>query len=68
MKTIALGLAAAFVLSGCVFVKQDRRGPGAVKLAVDGKHDERCRPNEYWDGDRCKHKGKGHGARKHDRD
>lgn len=27
----------------------------------------RCSPNEYWDGHRCRHKGRGHGARKHDR-
>ena len=67
MKTIALSLAAAFVLSGCVFVQHDRRGPGVVKLGLDGKKD-RCRPNEYWDGNGCKHKGKGQGARKHDRD
>ena len=67
MKTIALSLAAAFLFSGCFFVQHDRRGPGAVKLALDGK-DERCRPNEYWDGHGCKHKGKGEGARKHDRD
>jgi hypothetical protein len=67
MKTIALSVAAAFVFSGCVLVKQDRRGPGVVKHELDGK-DKRCRPNQYWDGDSCKHKGKGHGARKHDED
>ncbi|HSM92237.1 MAG TPA: hypothetical protein VLT47_05065 [Anaeromyxobacteraceae bacterium] len=25
-----------------------------------------CKPNQYWDGEKCRHKGKGHGARKHD--
>jgi hypothetical protein len=69
MKTVALILAAAFAFSGCVLVQADRRGPGVVKLGVDGSKDDRgCRPNEYWDGDSCKHKGKGHGARKHDQD
>jgi hypothetical protein len=26
----------------------------------------RCRPSQYWDGHQCRHKGRGHGARKHD--
>jgi hypothetical protein len=25
-----------------------------------------CHPSQYWDGSQCRHKGKGHGARKHD--
>lgn len=25
-----------------------------------------CAPSHYWDGHRCRHKGRGHGARKHD--
>jgi hypothetical protein len=25
-----------------------------------------CRPNQYWDGTQCRHKGQGQGARKHD--
>lgn len=25
-----------------------------------------CRPSHYWDGYACRHKGRGHGARKHD--
>lgn len=66
MKAIAITIAAAFMLSGCVLVS-DRRGPGVVKLNLDGDKD-RCRPNQYWDGEKCKHKGKGHGARKHDDD
>ncbi len=36
----------------------------AVKFKVDGG----CHPNQYWDGERCRHKGRGHGARKHDDD
>jgi hypothetical protein len=27
-----------------------------------------CRPNQYWDGEECRHKGRGWGARKHDDD
>ncbi len=25
-----------------------------------------CHPSQYWDGNQCRHKGKGKGARKHD--
>jgi Ni/Co efflux regulator RcnB len=25
-----------------------------------------CSPSHYWDGHQCRHKGRGHGARKHD--
>jgi hypothetical protein len=25
-----------------------------------------CHPSQYWDGHQCRHKGRGHGARKHD--
>ncbi len=35
-----------------------------LRFDVDGG----CRHNQYWDGERCRHKGKGHGARKHDDD
>ena len=27
---------------------------------------KKCKPGHYWDGHKCRHKGKGHGARKHD--
>lgn len=27
----------------------------------------RCARSHYWDGHKCRHKGRGHGARKHDR-
>jgi hypothetical protein len=29
-------------------------------------HRHSCRPSHYWDGHQCRHKGRGHGARKHD--
>ena len=25
-----------------------------------------CKPSQYWDGEMCRHKGQGKGARKHD--
>ncbi len=35
-----------------------------MRFKVEGQ----CHPSQYWDGERCRHKGKGHGARKHDDD
>jgi hypothetical protein len=43
---------------GCVVV------PGRRSAAMGGP--PRCHPSQYWDGTQCRHKGKGHGARKHD--
>jgi hypothetical protein len=56
-------LSAAFLLSsvlagGCVVVEKRRR-PTAYMTPS-------CHPSQYWDGHKCRHKGKGHGARKHD--
>ena len=55
-------LAALFILSlsGCFVVTKDR---GRSRSASKSK---RCHPSQYWDGDQCRHKGKGKGARKHD--
>jgi hypothetical protein len=37
---------------------------GHKKQAV--KKSKKCKPSHYWDGKKCRHKGKGKGARKHD--
>jgi hypothetical protein len=65
MKRILVGLVAlSFLasLSGCVFV--DRKPARSSKSVSRAK----CHPSQYWDGHKCKHKGKGHGARKHKHD
>lgn len=57
-------------------VKVILAGGGKARLEIDPwsgaelrfKVEGQCRPNQYWDGDECRHKGKGHGARKHDGD
>jgi hypothetical protein len=57
---VALVLAAP--LGGCVVRTHD----------PDHHHRHRrvrqpaCHPSQYWDGHQCRHKGRGHGARKHD--
>jgi hypothetical protein len=62
-RTSTLLLGAIFALSmlssGC-FVAT---GPGHRHSGV---RSARCHPSQYWDGRTCRHKGRGHGARKHD--
>ena len=52
----------ALSLSGC-FVHTRDRGHGHGRHASKSRG---CHPSQYWDGNKCRHKGKGHGARKHD--
>ncbi|HUH04422.1 MAG TPA: hypothetical protein VML75_20645 [Kofleriaceae bacterium] len=63
MRKFGLFITAAalssFVLGGC-FV---RSGPGSSKHESKSS---KCKPSQYWDGNQCKHKGKGQGSRKHD--
>jgi hypothetical protein len=51
--------------SGCIVPVHDH-GHGHHKETIRPAHD--CPPSHYWDGEKCRHKGKGHGARKHDED
>jgi hypothetical protein len=51
-------------LGGCILVAPPRHS--AKRVVVVKERD--CRPNEYWDGDRCVHKGKGHGKGRHKHD
>jgi hypothetical protein len=56
-------VAALFLLSlsSCIVHTNDRgRSQHRASKA------KKCHPSQYWDGNKCKHKGKGHGARKHD--
>jgi hypothetical protein len=66
MRTKLIALAVALVLApglgGCVVHTRDT-----------GRHHHHntvrrpsCHPSQYWDGHQCRHKGRGHGARKHD--
>jgi len=67
MKAISLAISAAFLVSGCVLVPA-HVVPGRARANLESsERDDGCRPNEYRDGNICRHKGKGHGARKHDR-
>jgi hypothetical protein len=61
----AIVLSALFALaSGCVVVPGHGKHHHHKGHALSARRD--CHPSQYWDGERCRHKGKGHGARKHD--
>lgn len=47
-------------LPGCIYVRDTRY----VSRPAPARKD--CHPSQYWDGEQCRHKGKGKGARKHD--
>lgn len=51
-------------LPGCVVVRDTLHVPKAKKSELKSRPE--CQPNQYWDGSKCRHKGKGKGARKHD--
>ena len=60
-KLIAVALLGLVMpLSGCII----HSGPGRSRHASSSR--PQCHPSQYWDGHQCRHKGKGHGARKHD--
>jgi hypothetical protein len=48
---------ATLTLSGCTVIQ---RSPRAYQQTPQ------CHSSQYWDGKTCRHKGQGHGARKHD--
>ncbi|NMO14870.1 hypothetical protein HPC49_06120 [Pyxidicoccus fallax] len=55
-------------LQGCIYhrVHHDDSPSRSKKSKVSSKQRKECHPSQYWDGDQCRHKGKGKGARKHD--
>jgi hypothetical protein len=55
-------LTALTLLGGCLVHTTDGRGPRRRSTVSRPS----CHPSQYWDGSTCRHKGRGHGARKHD--
>ena len=39
---------------------------GTSRQSVKSSSKKECKPSQYWDGETCRHKGQGKGARKHD--
>lgn len=75
-QTVVTLVFSAFLLpsAGCILHTHHRPGHhhSSVRSKGKGRHHHhhkkkrRCHPSQRWDGERCRHKGKGHGARKHD--
>ena len=59
---VAIGLVGLMMASSGCILHSSR--PGRSRHASANKPS--CHPSQYWDGNQCRHKGKGHGARKHD--
>ena len=69
MLIIALFACFGFTSSACIVHTRDHRPRHRHHKKVrkhKRHHHEHCRPSHYWDGHKCRHKGRGHGARKHD--
>jgi hypothetical protein len=60
---LALTAFLGFAGSSCI-IHAPRHGH--KQHAVKAKKSKKCKPSHYWDGKKCRHKGKGKGARKHD--
>ncbi len=65
---LVLPLAALVSFSGCVFIRTPAKTSSSSKPSSQksGLSRPDCHPSQYWDGEKCRHKGKGKGARKHD--
>jgi hypothetical protein len=57
--------ASMFLFTGCAVVRAPPGTTGTNKAALKS-NEKQCKPSQTWDGKQCRHKGKGHGARKHD--
>ena len=77
--TLLLGSFGITTAPGCIVRTRDNHRHGHVHREpshghhrhrraqpVRREHRRDCRPSHYWDGNQCRHKGRGHGARKHD--
>jgi len=64
MGRLILVAALSMSVSGCLFVPS--KVVGTSRNAASKPSGSRCKPSQEWDGQKCKHKGKGGGSRKHD--
>jgi hypothetical protein len=61
---LLLPVVALLSLGGCIVRTPVVAVPVKTKKSKLSASD--CKPSQYWDGEQCRHKGKGKGARKHD--
>jgi hypothetical protein len=70
MKTLLIAtIFASFSLAGAgCFIHTQERSQASERERSSQPKDERCRPSHDWDErqQKCVHRGKGQGARKHD--
>lgn len=70
MLIIALFACFGLITSGCIVHGHGHghrpRHRHHHKAKPHRNHHKHCAPSHYWDGHKCRHKGRGHGARKHD--
>jgi hypothetical protein len=67
MKRLILMGVAVVSLGGCAIVPLPvGGGSGRSSSSLSGGGRPACAPSQYWDGQMCRHKGQGSGARKHD--
>jgi hypothetical protein len=57
--------AAALLLAGCSNHRWSEVTSSRQSVKSSSTRKE-CKPSQYWDGETCRHKGQGKGARKHD--
>ncbi|MBN1210257.1 MAG: hypothetical protein JXB05_35725 [Myxococcaceae bacterium] len=60
---LLLPVVALLSLGGCIVRTPSLHPP---KTKKSGRSSSECHPSQSWDGEQCRHKGKGKGARKHD--
>jgi hypothetical protein len=58
-------VSASLLFSGCVRYRYVPVGSSKQTVKSSSARKE-CKPSQYWDGEMCRHKGQGRGARKHD--
>ena len=76
MKNLMSFMTAAFVAAtcvlstGCLVTSRPAHGESHHHVKSRDQRSKKprraCHPSQYWDGHTCRHKGRGHGARKHD--
>lgn len=66
IRSLITAVCAVFLLNGCLVAKSVGAPTTGSKRSSLESGASQCKPSQYWDGEKCRHKGKGKGARKHD--
>jgi hypothetical protein len=67
LSRLVLICSLAGALSGCaVALPFPGRSTTGTRTSALTDSKPKCKPSQHWDGEKCRHNGKGEGARKHD--